>query len=532
MLCHQWEPINGLVTIQGCTIDGNPSVGIASTADNVAVSKTMVRGNGTGIFNHESPNWSIVNSLIQQNGQAIRIWGTHLVVVNSDVISNSVPLVFMESEQAYFLNSIIWHNSKPKIDVLGVASLFSADACFIQGGQASIQVETGARLRWGAGNLAGEPGLTFSGDWPTLSPKSACLGGGMLSIPGLEAVTTAPPDDAMSSARPSPSGTHPDIGAIESDLGGPLAYIPAGLTFPTEVGSTIAQTATVSNAFNQIASSGVPAGIQITNTSTEIAINGRCEQAGDFQATIWITNQWGVSSNAIAFSVDKARPVVDWNPPLTIQWGAALDTNIHAGTASQPGQFSYAPPAGTIPEVGPQMLNLTFTPYDSANYESVTVSRQISVTKAKQQIEFSPPSAIVLGDPAIALAGSSSSGLPVRFDVIGGPGELSGSQLRALAGGTITVEALQDGDAHYEPAAPVAQLIEVRLRPQIASTDGGTVLREPNTETIGRGSLLVLTAIADSGFTFAGWTGDVRSGNNPLNITVTNNVSIMAVFHP
>jgi uncharacterized repeat protein (TIGR02543 family) len=46
------------------------------------------------------------------------------------------------------------------------------------------------------------------------------------------------------------------------------------------------------------------------------------------------------------------------------------------------------------------------------------------------------------------------------------------------------------------------------------------------------GQQVVLTAIPEPGWKFTGWSGDVTSPDNPLTVTVTNNLSITAEFEP
>lgn len=44
------------------------------------------------------------------------------------------------------------------------------------------------------------------------------------------------------------------------------------------------------------------------------------------------------------------------------------------------------------------------------------------------------------------------------------------------------------------------------------------------------GDVVTLTATADPGWTFSGWSGDVVSSANPLMITITKNTIIAATF--
>ena len=61
-------------------------------------------------------------------------------------------------------------------------------------------------------------------------------------------------------------------------------------------------------------------------------------------------------------------------------------------------------------------------------------------------------------------------------------------------------------------------------------TAGGTVSKTPDQATYTQGSTVQITATANSGYTFAGWTGDASGTTNPLNITMNSNKNITANF--
>ena len=66
----------------------------------------------------------------------------------------------------------------------------------------------------------------------------------------------------------------------------------------------------------------------------------------------------------------------------------------------------------------------------------------------------------VPGSDAGGLPGASS-GLPVTYAVIAGPGELDGNTLKARASGVVRVRAMQAGDGSYYAAFPVEREIRV-----------------------------------------------------------------------
>jgi hypothetical protein len=90
-------------------------------------------------------------------------------------------------------------------------------------------------------------------------------------------------------------------------------------------------------------------------------------------------------------------PSITWNSPATIQYGAALSDVELDATASVPGNFVYAPTAGTVLQAGAQKLTVTFTPSDTVTYKTVTSSVQLTVTQATPVITWAPLSPIQEG---------------------------------------------------------------------------------------------------------------------------------------
>ncbi|MBM3879649.1 MAG: hypothetical protein FJ387_07995, partial [Verrucomicrobia bacterium] len=93
----------------------------------------------------------------------------------------------------------------------------------------------------------------------------------------------------------------------------------------------------------------------------------------------------------------------------------------------------------------------------------------INVVRRPQTIGFPPLANRTYGDPPVALGAAASSGLPVGFAIVSGPGSLAGPNLTLLGAGTIVVQAGQPGNAYFEPAPPVQRTLVVAKAPaQIA----------------------------------------------------------------
>jgi uncharacterized repeat protein (TIGR02543 family) len=62
------------------------------------------------------------------------------------------------------------------------------------------------------------------------------------------------------------------------------------------------------------------------------------------------------------------------------------------------------------------------------------------------------------------------------------------------------------------------------------STVNGSVSKAPDTPYYDNGASVSLTAIQNAGYHFTGWSGDAAGTNNPVNVTVTNSMSVTANF--
>ncbi|HNU52412.1 MAG TPA: SdrD B-like domain-containing protein [Verrucomicrobiota bacterium] len=85
----------------------------------------------------------------------------------------------------------------------------------------------------------------------------------------------------------------------------------------------------------------------------------------------------------------------------------------------------------------------------------------VTVNRRAQAITFTAIGGQRYGGAPVECEASASSGLPVGFEVVSGPGALEGNELRTTGAGTIVVRAVQGGDALWLPAPPVEQTIEV-----------------------------------------------------------------------
>lgn len=83
-----------------------------------------------------------------------------------------------------------------------------------------------------------------------------------------------------------------------------------------------------------------------------------------------------------------------------------------------------------------------------------------------QSIGFPAVSNKTYGDSSFVLNASASSGLPVEFTVVSGPGNILGNVFYITGAGTVTVKASQVGDDVYDTASSLTRTFTVNKAPQ------------------------------------------------------------------
>lgn len=98
-----------------------------------------------------------------------------------------------------------------------------------------------------------------------------------------------------------------------------------------------------------------------------------------------------------------------------------------------------------------------------------TTSLAIQVGGAAQTISFPNPGTRTYGEAPFALGAAATSGLPVSYSVVSGPGLIDEGMLTITGAGSVTVTAAQTGNANYLPAASVEASFAVNQAEQIVT---------------------------------------------------------------
>jgi hypothetical protein len=123
------------------------------------------------------------------------------------------------------------------------------------------------------------------------------------------------------------------------------------------------------------------------------------------------STDYNSNSGSVILTVNKATPTISWSAPSAITYGTALSsTQLNASSGGVVGTFAYSPTSGTVLGTGSQTLNVTFTPTDSADYNSNTGSVTLTVNKATPTITWANPAAITYGTALSSTQLNASSG--------------------------------------------------------------------------------------------------------------------------
>lgn len=137
------------------------------------------------------------------------------------------------------------------------------------------------------------------------------------------------------------------------------------------------------------------------------------------------------ASNSIV--VQKATPAISWPAPAAITYGAALSATQLNATAGIAGTFTYSPATGTILGAGTRTLSVTFTPADTANYNSVTVNNTLTVQKASPTGSWPAPAAIVYGTALSSTQLNGQVDIPGTYVYTPPAGTILGAGVRTLS---------------------------------------------------------------------------------------------------
>jgi hypothetical protein len=167
----------------------------------------------------------------------------------------------------------------------------------------------------------------------------------------------------------------------------------------------------------------------------------------------------------VTINVAKATPAITWVSPADIAYGTPLGASQLNASANVPGTFVYTPPAGTVLNAGAgQVLSASFTPTDTANYNSASATVTINVAKATPLITWANPADIVYGTALGAAQLNATANVPGTF-VYTPP---AGTVLNAGPGQVLSASFTPTDTANYNPASATVRINVAESAPEIA----------------------------------------------------------------
>lgn len=201
---------------------------------------------------------------------------------------------------------------------------------------------------------------------------------------------------------------------------------------------------------------GLPVGITYDRSDTAPTNAGHYAVTGTLDSAMY---QGAVTGTLVVAQAPSL--VAEWPDASAITFGQTLaDSMLTGGSAIPAGSFAFVAPA-TAPPAGNTPCAVVFTPADAVNYLPADGSVLVLVNKADQTIDF-PGIGTQNVSNIVVLSATASSGLPVIFSAEAGPGWISGGATLSFTGtGLVAVVASQAGDANWNAAAGVTNLIRV-----------------------------------------------------------------------
>jgi uncharacterized repeat protein (TIGR03803 family) len=181
-------------------------------------------------------------------------------------------------------------------------------------------------------------------------------------------------------------------------LGNPLSFTTPKFTpvitwtNPADISYGTLLSATQLNAYANVA------GTYVYNPAAGTKLNVGNNQSLQVNFTPTNGTNYNTASKTVSINVTKGIPVITWSNPADIIYGTLLGNTQLNATADVAGTFVYTPASGTkLNAGGSQSLKVDFTPTDAANYNTVSKTVAINVSKVTPVITWSNPSDITYG---------------------------------------------------------------------------------------------------------------------------------------
>ena len=179
------------------------------------------------------------------------------------------------------------------------------------------------------------------------------------------------------------------------------------------------------------------------------------------------------TSPAISETVNKTTPTITWATPAAIPYGTPLSaTQLNASSGGVAGTFVYTPSASAVLAAGVQTLSVNFLPTDSAGYNAIAATVQLTVNKAAPAMVLTTSGTPSSYGSPVTLTATVSSGPTGTVTFYDGSNALGTATLNAvtatfttgtLAIGAHAITASWVGNSNYNSVtlSPITQTVNM-----------------------------------------------------------------------
>ena len=207
-------------------------------------------------------------------------------------------------------------------------------------------------------------------------------------------------------------------------------------------------------------------------------------------------------------------------PPVALRASASSGLPVTYRVLSGPGSVS----GDQLTATGVGVITVEATQVGNDTYPAVGTHVRITATKLSQTVSFPPVPTQTYAGSSVKLRATASSGLPITYSILSGPGTLQGNRLTATGAGVITVQATQAGNDTYQAAG-------THIRIRITVKKASQTVSFPQVQGLSyQGSPVTLRATASSGLpiTFFILSGPGRVEGNLLTATARGVITVRA----
>ena len=166
-------------------------------------------------------------------------------------------------------------------------------------------------------------------------------------------------------------------------------------------------------------------------------------------------------------SVEGGLGLIHLGPGALIEGKSDSGLPVTLSVISGPGRLE----SGRLIPTGGGVIGLRATQAGNDNWAPAQTEFERTVARAAQTVVWQPMDAAVFGGSPLLLRATASSGLPIEYLTLSGPGSVSGDQLQVTGAGEVVLRARQAGNADFDPSTADLAVL-VAKAPQTIQWDG------------------------------------------------------------